>query len=303
MSIKSMTGDPDLAMVYVAAFSDSGREKLVEFVDASDPESTKEKKWVIIISTQFGCPVACPICDAGASFEGNLSSEQMFAQIDHVVALHPRSRLLNVEKFKVQFARMGEPSLNPFVLDVLSKLPQRYEAKGLIPCIATIAPASARDWFAQLLDIRKEFYSGREFQLQLSINSTCDATRDRLMPVPKMSFKELAEVSERFYDSGTRKVALNFAVADGIEVDSAKIKNVFDPKHCCIKITPLNPTINSAQNGFMTAVLPDVPETARAICEDFASKGFDVILSIGDTRENEIGSNCGMAVRKFRSAS
>ncbi len=37
----------------------------------------------------------------------------------------------------------------------------------------------------------------------------------------------------------------------------------------------------------------------REFVEELKSTGYDVIISIGDTRENEIGSNCGMYVLKF----
>lgn len=300
MEIVSKTGDPDLAEVYVAKFRERD-ELLAEFVDVRDPALPMDEKWVIIISTQFGCPIACPMCDSGGDYRGDITADEMFAQIDHVISQHDPGRLAMTKKFKIQFARMGDPALNPAVLDVLEELPKRYDAPGLIPCIATIAPAQSRGWFDKLIEIRHSVYRGRPFQLQLSINSTDENLRDLLMPVPKMGLVDLAQYAHRFCNGAPRKVSLNFALAEGVPVDPFAISKYFDPKFCCIKITPLNPTAASEASGLKTALPPDAPHKADALREELYGLGFDVILSIGDVRENQIGSNCGMAIKKARS--
>ncbi len=299
MEILSKQGDPNLAEIYVARFRNDDRF-IAEFVDARDPTIPMDKKWVIIVSTQFGCPISCPMCDAGGYYQGDLDAGEMFAQIDCVVEKHGTVRLNSTDKFKVQFARMGEPALNPAVLDVLLELPNRYGAPGLIPCIATSAPRKANGWFEKLREIRHETYNGRPFQLQLSVNSTDEAHRDRLIPGKKMSLKELGDYASSFYQEGGRKVSLNFALTKGVPVEPTVISDFFDPNCTCIKITPLNPTARSEEAGLDTALLPHSSAYVSDLCEELIGRGFDVILSIGDVRENEIGSNCGMAVRRIR---
>ncbi len=299
MEIISRQGDPELAEVFVARFRGNDRF-LVEFVDARDPDVPAHEKWVVIVSTQFGCPVACAMCDAGGEYHGGLSAEEILSQVEHVVSRSSADRLASVLKFKVQFARMGEPALNPAVLDALRLLPGRFNAPGLIPCVATVAPSSAAPWFEELLSIRRNVYGGRPFQLQLSINSTDDAARDRLMPVPKMSLRELGAYAIRFSGHGPRKVSLNFAMARGMAIDPGVVARHFDPASACVKITPLNPTIRSAEQGLKSGLEACIPEDVDEIMREFGRLGFDVILSIGDARENSIGSNCGMAVRKIK---
>jgi 23S rRNA (adenine2503-C2)-methyltransferase len=298
MRIIEKSGDSTLASVYIAQFRDDPA-MLVEFVDARDPDLPKEDKWVIIVSSQFGCPVACPMCDAGGEYFGNLTTDEIFAQIDHVVERENHERLRS-SKFKIQFARMGEPSLNPSVLEVLRELPIRYNAPGLIPCVATVAPRVAREWFDELLAIRSDIFKDKLFQLQLSINSTDEITRNRLMPIAKMDFRQLSDYCDTFFRGGPRKVALNFALSDVSNVEPKVIRNFFSPDSCCIKITPLNPTIMSQKEGLATAIDPAHPERAGDLVDSFRTLGYDVILSIGDVRENHIGSNCGMSVRKFK---
>lgn len=286
-------------MVYVARLRESDAHA-IEFVDARDPSLTPDQKRVVIISTQFGCPVACPICDAGGDYQGDLMASEILAQIDHVVVDYPEGWNTRVEKFKVQFARMGEPALNQAVLDVLRELPGRYNAPGLIPCIATIAPANRKDWFDELIDIRHSVYAHKPFQLQFSINSTDEKCRQRMMPANKLSFDELSRIADRFVTGGPRKVGLNFAFTSDTPLEPNVIADHFNPASCCIKITPLNPTARSQENGFQTALPPDVPTRADFICRKFQELGFDVIVSIGDERENIIGSNCGFAVKHLR---
>ena len=302
MEIISRQGDPNLAEVFVAKFRGDDR-LLAEFVDARDPEEDPLHKWVIIVSSQFGCPIACPMCDAGGDYRGDLTEEEILSQIDAVVARHPEARLAHATKLKVQFARMGEPALNRAVLDALRELPRRYAAPGLLPCIATTAPAASERWFEDLARIRHTTYEGKEFQLQISLNSTDEAARERLLPWPKMPFSFLCDYSRAFHEPHTRKVSLNFALAYGIPVETEVIARHFDPVYTCIKITPLNPTERSRESGLATALPPHAPEKADMLCSELALRGFDVILSIGDPRENAIGSNCGMAVRKIKTAS
>jgi len=298
MQIVSKHGDPNLAEVYVAKFRYDDRY-MAEFVDARDPDRDPDYKWVIIVSTQFGCPVACTMCDAGGDYAGDLRAAEIFAQIDHVVKQHGSRRLGTVEKFKVQFARMGEPALNHAVLEVLRELPSRYRAPGLMPCIATTAPSNACKWFDGLIGVRHSVYAGRDFQLQISLNSTDEEARDRLMPYPKMTFETIVKLIDRFHIDGTRKVSLNFALTKDVPVDAGVIARHFDPGKTCIKITPLNPTGRSRETGLDTALPPEAPKECDRLCGELSGLGFDVIVSIGDVRENEIGSNCGMAVRRL----
>ncbi|MDO8723619.1 MAG: hypothetical protein Q7J31_15535, partial [Syntrophales bacterium] len=195
MKVLASTGREDVAMVYMAEI---GPGKLVEFVESVQPPLPREKKWVLIVSTLFGCPVKCLMCDAGSYYEGKLSSEDIFAQIDFLVKKRFHSGNIPVDKFKIQFARMGEPSLNLNTLDVLEELPRRYNAASLIPSISTIAPVGADRFFYRLIEIKKNIYPGGRFQLQFSIHTTDEKLRDHLIPVKKWGFARLAEYGGEF---------------------------------------------------------------------------------------------------------
>ncbi len=299
LDIHHQTGNSNLATVYIGQFGESNAN-LVEFVEARDPSLSIDDKWVIIISTQFGCPVKCLMCDAGHDFFGNLTEAQLWAQINHILSKYSANTISKTKKLKIQFARMGEPSLNPFVLETIKKLPYRIDTQNLIPCIATTAPKSSSTWFESLLSIRSTLYAGKPFQLQFSINTTDHTLRDTLIPISKLSFSEINTYAQAFSHYGPRKVSLNFALCEGYPIDEKVLSKYFDPDACCIKITPVNPTEHANKNNLISAFEASCNENINSIAKRLESCGFDVIISIGDIRENSIGSNCGMLVKQHK---
>jgi 23S rRNA (adenine2503-C2)-methyltransferase len=295
IKVYASAGNEDIAKVYIVE-TDSGN--LVECVESVQPPLPREKKWVLLVSTMFGCPIGCLMCDAGGAYHGKPTKEEIFAQIDFLVDKRFPSRKIPCEQFKIQFARMGEPSLNLQVLDVLRELPERYQAPGLMSSISTVAPAGAEGFFNQLLEIKQENYSGGHFQFQISLHTTDLALRDRFIPVKKWSFAQIREYGERFYTSGDRKITLNFALAEGMPVDPEILLDFFDPDKYLIKITPLNPTYRARENELVSYVNPLSAGQKYEIVQALQDAGYQVILSIGETEENYIGSNCGQYLRR-----
>ena len=289
------TGRDDLALVHLLQLGPAPWQ-LVETVDSVDPRYPRDEKSVIIISTQFGCPVGCLMCEAGDNFGGNLSAEQMLDQVRFVLRRRPEA--LQTGKLKVHFARMGEPALNRrAVLQALEQLPEVAPSPALMPCIATVAPAGSERFLAELAQVKQRLYAGGRFQLQLSINSTDAATRRRLIPTPLLELEAAAAAVAPFFAPGDRKVALNFALARGVAVDPELLAARFDPDRFMIKLTPVNPTDRSQAHGLDTVLCAEHPAATDELARGLRGHGFDVIVSIGEPDEIAIGSNCGQLVR------
>lgn len=282
-----------LARVFIA---DCGRGRMVEFVESVQPPIPRNEKWVLIISTSAGCPVQCLMCDAGGTFQGHLNTAELLAQIDHLVLQRYPDRVVPAKKFKVQFARMGEPAFNPAVLDVLRILNDRYQAPGLMPCISTIAPQGREAFFEELLRIKQQHYTSGRFQMQFSLHSTDDNVRDRLVPVRKWSLQEIAEYGERFIEPKDRRITLNFALTKDAVLDVDVMSRVFSPDIFMIKITPVNPTHRAVANEITSYVSAEEPDREYAISDALRSRGFETLISIGENEENLVGSNCGQYV-------
>ncbi len=292
MEIVRKIGTDKIAELYVAKIGDH----MVEFAESIQPPLTRDEKWVIIISCLYGCPVKCLMCDAGQKYFGKLTKEQMFEQIDYVVDQRYPDRKVPAKKFKIQFTRMGEPAFNPAVLDALRELPSRYDAPGLLPSFSTVGPKGCDDLLMELKEIKEELYGNGMFQMQFSIHTTDQKMRDKLIPIEKMDFAEIAEFGKKFFTPGDRKVTLNFIVMEEYPIDLDVIEKYFDPAIFVLKLTPLNPTEKAEENELTSKLDPNNEDSIKQLIDGARALGFDVIVSIGDQEENVIGSNCGMYV-------
>lgn len=299
MKVIASTGREDVAMVYVV---DMGENRLIECVESIQPPIPREDKWVLLVSTMFGCPIGCSMCDAGGHYQGKPTKEQILAQIDFLVRKHYPDGIIPAKQFKIQFARMGEPTLNPQVLNVLDELPELYKAPGLMPSISTVAPKGCDDFLERLMEIKFSRYSNGYFQFQFSIHTTDEDLRNQIIPVKKWSFAQMKAYGERFYSPGDRKITLNFALAQDMPVDPAVLLNNFDPDKFLIKITPLNPTYQAMENQLSSYIDPSIADHGYEIVETLKNTGYQVIVSIGEVEENLIGSNCGQYIKRHLAA-
>jgi 23S rRNA (adenine2503-C2)-methyltransferase len=298
MKVVHTCGDRELAQVFVAELADGAK---IEFVESVQPPIPREDKWVLIVSTLKGCPVGCPICDAGGSYKGKLSAEEIMAQVEYLLKTRYPDGDVRVPKLKIQFARMGDPALNDAVLQVLKDLPTRFNLPGLVPCISTVAPTGRDGFFEELLRIKNELYGDGKFQMQFSLHTTNSVQRRKLVPIKTWSLAQMAEYGDRFFLKGDRKITLNFAAAKDTALDPEELVPVFSPKRFLIKLTPINPTRSAIDSGLEGLVSPDDKEASAELVKSFTNLGYDTILSIGEQAENQIGSNCGMFVSKLES--
>lgn len=296
MQIIGKVGNDDIATVYIAKIRD---DDLIEFVESVQPPIPRQEKWVLIVSTLLGCNVGCTMCDAGGWYKGKLSAQEILQQIDYLVSHRFPDRRIPIQKFKIQFARMGEPAFNPAVLEVLQQLPTIYHAPGLLPSLSTIAPRGCDDFFAGLLTIKNQYYAAGRFQLQFSIHSTDPKVRDNMIPVKKWSFTEIAAYGEKFHTEQDKKISLNFALAKDAPFDPKVLKQYFDPAIFLIKLTPINPTLNAAEHHLDSYFVSSATDDNLHIVTQLENLGYEVIVSIGELEENKIGSNCGQYIRKY----
>lgn len=290
MRVLAQTAESNIATVYLAEDEEG---HYFEFVESVQPPLPRSTKWVIIISSLFGCPVNCKICDAGFFYKGVLSTEQMLAQIEYLVEKRYPDKKIDCDKFKIQFARMGEPVFNDNVISVLQELPCLYPTPGLLPSLSTIAPQNREAFFVELLSVKKKLFNNR-FQLQFSIHTTDEKLRDWLIPVKKWSFSEIADYCQSFHEGTQQRISLNFALLKGMPLDVSVLLKFFSPEKFLVKLTPVNPTIQSIEFDLKTVINPQQKD--YTIIDELEKEGYKTILSIGEWEENKIGSNCGQLI-------
>ncbi len=298
MKVVASAGNKDVAMVYVVEFAG----KLVECVEAVQPPIPRSEKWVLMISTSYGCPIHCLMCDAGGHYRGKLSKDEMAEQIEYLISTRYPEGAVPSQQFKIQFARMGEPALNLQVIDLLEELPDRLSAPGLMPSLSTVAPHGRDVFFNRMIEVKDAHYPDGQFQFQFSIHTTDEDLRDSLIPVRKWNFSQMAAYGERYYRPGDRKVTLNFALAEDSPLDVQVLKKHFDPDLFLIKITPLNPTYQAQRTGLKSFLQGPDDANEEILFQEIKEAGYQVILSIGELEENKIGSNCGQYVQRHLQA-
>ena len=294
MKIISEHGNDALAKVYVGELDDGHH---IEFVESIQPPRTRQEKWVNVISTMVGCPVGCKMCDAGGGFERSLTALEMQAQIDHLANVKFPEGKVTSAMWKIQLARMGEPTLNPEVLKFLSQLSEKGH-QNLVISLSTVGPSNSAPFIQELKKIKDAGFPGK-FQLQFSIHSTDDEMRRKLIPIKSLILPEIAALCRQFRRTSDRKITLNFIVMKDVPIDTERIARLFDGDNFLIKLTPLNPTYRARYHKILPGFDPEKPETIKELISDFEAKGFEVILSIGELEENRIGSNCGQYLERL----
>ena len=142
-----------------------------------------EDKWVITISTQYGCSMGCTFCDVPKVGPGvNIGYKELLYQVATARELHPE--IAEGERLNIHFARMGEPTWNIDVLAAAYMFKQIYakQFKTVHPVVSTMMPRRNEklwDFLKAWMLLKNNYYHG-EAGLQLSINSTCEFQRQKM---------------------------------------------------------------------------------------------------------------------------
>ena len=254
------------------------------------------EKWVVTISTQYGCSMGCEFCDVPKVGPGrNASFYDLTGQILAAVKLHPE--IAETKHLNVHFARMGEPTWNPNVLDCGKWLHTHLnDTFHIHPVVSTMMPRRniwLKTFIHNWMRMKNRLYGGNA-GLQLSINSTSQQERDQMFHNNASTFPEIFRVMEGIIPVG-RKITLNFAVA-GYEIDPSVLLQYFDPSIYICKLTPMHKTNTALANGVET--VGDYTDFHPYLHHEEALKaaGYDVLTFIASVEEDLGRITCGNAI-------
>jgi 23S rRNA (adenine2503-C2)-methyltransferase len=268
--------------------------------DIEKVEHTKmlplEKKWVITISTQYGCSMTCNFCDVPMVGPGrNATFHDMGYQVETGLGLHPEVK--GTERLNIHFARMGEPTFNPAVLEVARHFKRAEPEFRVHPVVSTMMPRSNK-WLEPFLEswmhIKNDLYEGNA-GLQMSINSTDAFERADMFGGSARELSDIGCIARDLPKPVGRKITLNFAVA-GWTIDPAALLRWFDPEHFIIKLTPMHKTLTAEDNevrteGDYTTIYPYKHHE-----EALKKAGYDVLVFVASKEEDESRITCGNAI-------
>lgn len=261
------------------------------------------EKWVVTVSTQYGCPMTCTFCDVpNLGFHGNATFQDLYDQLVAAVGMFPGQRY--TERLNLHFARMGDPGYNDAVLDFAEWLWQGKRdlaaRTGLVadvihPVFTTSSPKKVKKLEGRLqrwAGIKNDVYNGQA-GLQLSINSTSDEQREAMFDGKALALADVAAIARELPAPVGRKYCLNFALASDYEVDADRLVSLFNPEHFMVKITPIHNNNACRANGIAT-VGGYESFTPYAVPErELKAAGFDVLVFVPSLDEEDGLVTCG----------
>ena len=258
------------------------------------------EKWVITISTQYGCSMGCNFCDVPRVGKGiNATYSDLKNQVVCGLSIHPE--VTATKRLNIHFARMGEPTFNENVLSFTRNIRQEllpYIGRSLIhPVVSTMLPANHKglvEYLNEWVDIKNDKFRG-DAGLQFSINSTSDEERNEMFGGNSLSLKEISKIGECLDMPKGRKYTLNFAVA-GYEIDAKKLALYFDTSKFVVKLTPMHKTLTALENGVKTKGDYTTMYPYSGVEESLKAEGFDVLVFIASEHEDLGRITCGNAV-------
>lgn len=258
-------------------------------------------KWVFSISTQYGCSMGCQFCDVPKVGPGvNATLHDMQQQVLLGLKTHPEVTYSN--RLNIHYARMGEPTFNPHVLDHARWMKDHIDPEfNVHPVLTTMLP-KRNEWLKVMLHawmrIKNRVYHGNA-GLQFSINSTDEAERQRIFSGNSLTLPEIAAMTDGMVPVG-RKITLNFPVCQWA-VDPTVIARYFDPERFLVKLTPMHVTDASRRFGHETSGDYTTPEPYEELAAAFRSEGFDTLIFIASLEEDHGFITCGNAALAVRS--
>lgn len=258
------------------------------------------EKWVITISSQYGCSMGCSFCDVPKVGKGiNATFNDLNKQVFSAVNFHPEIKYTN--RLNLHYARMGEPTWNEDIIHSAYHLYAHFISLhwGFHPVVSTMMPYKNKKLYSFIerwLDLKDNFNG--EAGLQISINTTDEDVRTKTMP----NAMHLDAISDMFYDLLStreepkgRKITLNFALTESC-VDAERLKDLFNPKYFICKITPMHKTKACINKGLLTDNGYDHYYPYKEVEENLKKVGFDVIVFIPSKEEDESRITCGNAL-------
>jgi len=255
-----------------------------------------EEKWVVTISTQYGCSMGCNFCDVPKVGRGkNATLNDMLGQVTAAVDMRPE--VTYSDRLNIHFARMGEPTWNPQVPFAAEYMYMRWNGLyNIHPVVSTMMPRHnqwLKNFIHQWMSLKNGMFAGNA-GLQLSVNSTSENERKDMFNGNACSLPEISRIMQDVFPLG-RKITLNFAVAD-YEIDPELLLWYFNPDYYIVKLTPMHKTHTALKNSVQTDGDYTTHHPYDAIEEGLKKSGYDVLVFIASDAEDMSRITCGNAI-------
>jgi 23S rRNA (adenine2503-C2)-methyltransferase len=247
-----------------------------------------EGRQTICISTQAGCAVDCQFClTAQLGLIRNLSAGEIIGQV--LVPLQEMQDSGLAERTNVVLMGQGEPLLNFESVMAALRILLDPEGVGLSPKHVTLSTSGIVPGIERLA--KEEMRP----KLAISLNASCDAQRDLLMPINrKYSLKDLLEACRAYPLRTWEHLTFEYVMLGGINdatADARRVVKLLAPlKRVKVNLIPWNPgelpykesSEEAIENFRRILTERSVPAFVRY------SRGRDVMAACGQLALNEV---------------
>lgn len=248
---------------------------------------TYKERTVICCSTQSGCPVGCRFCGAGDYFNRSLTAEEITYQVVYLlddVFLETGMHAGGIQKLQIMFMSMGEPLMNiDNLLVALGNLSRLYPNAQLL--ISTSAPKSRMAYVK--LEAASQVLN--QIGLQFSVHESTDEARQKLIPSPTSSLKEIAGHGYSWAQATGRRPYFNYCVHEGNNTieDAKRLSELFDPNiwECTLSVICERDEHVAAANDRQRGLV-------KGFMDEMISLGFSVRM-FNPAGQDDIGGGCG----------
>lgn len=284
--LRSLLGDRfriDLPELGKKSISRDGTVKfLFRLEDGKVIESVfipEEKRHTLCISSQAGCNVGCTFCmTAQMGLQRNLRVGEIIGQVLRVIELG----FLNENGFNIVFMGMGEPLYNFRNVMKAFHILIDPAAMGLSPRKITISTAGVVPVLERLAE------SSPVPNLAVSLNASCNAVRDRIMPINrKWPLEELMAVCRKFPAGSRRRITFEYVLLqeeNDWDEDARRLAQLLRGLPGKVNLIPYNP------NPGLSHRRPDERRIDR-FRKVLVASGIDAFVR--KTRGRDISAACG----------
>lgn len=213
---------------------DDGKDATVETVHIPPREHDSKKGATLCVSTQIGCPVACPFCASGlAGLVRNLEAHEIVEQYVRGRALGELSRSVVMG--------IGEPLLN--YANLSAALDVVHDDMGLGSRKVTVSTVGFPDRLRRIAPTKPRF------QLAISLHTPDQAQRDRLVPaMAGVPIDDVLAAGDDWFEKTGREITYEYVLLAG-ENDTfdhaERLAERLLGRRCSVNLIPFNPVDDS----------------------------------------------------------
>ena len=236
-------------------------------------DGDREGGATICVSTQVGCPIACPFCASGKlGLARNLEAHEILEQFLFGRAIGPVARSVVMG--------MGEPLLN--YENLARALDAVHDEMGLGSRKITVSTVGFPDRLRRIAPTKPRF------QLAISLHAVDQTLRDELVPAMSgVPVDDVLSAGDDWFERTGREVTYEIVLLAGVNDDAAHARAAAEKlrrRRCTVNLIPFNPVDPSPYRRPERASV----EAFRHILEDEG-----IVATVRFSRGVESDAACG----------